>query len=419
MKHSNSSRQRRSYATRIPLSAGAAALTLATGLALPPAATAQTAGQSDLQQLVEKLSKQVQELQSEVKDLKSQSAATAPTGGDTAAAHEHFPDLQFHGFMDVTYTDGNLVGNKNAFALGEMDLFVTSRLTDDLSMMAETVVAAGGDNEFTPEIERVLLQYKPSDYFNIDVGRYHTSLGFYSTAYHHGTYLQTATGRPGAINFEDSGGIFPIHNTGISINGAIPSGKLGLHYIVEVGNGRPYNQGANSPVLNVSDNNEYKAVNLGLSARPEWAPGLQFGVSAYHDTLTPDPIPRTDQQLYTAHVVYQTPDFEFLNEVFLLRDHTRGTRDATTPFAYTQLSKRFDKIRPYVRFQYLNVSKNDQPVNTDLINDGFPTGLQYGPSFGVRYDFTTLACVKLQYDYFVEKVMRDVSQVTLQLSYTF
>src|SRR5262249_45418696 len=142
-------------------------------------------------------------------------------------------------------------------------------------------------NEFGIELERLLLNYHHSDFFNVGFGRYHTAIGFYNTAYHHSSWMQTTVDRPFLFEFEDGGGVLPIHNVGITINGRIPSGPLGLHYTAEVGNGRAARtQLGQDPVQNVSDENNGKSFNLALLARPEAIRGFEIGASGYHDNLT-------------------------------------------------------------------------------------------------------------------------------------
>ncbi len=169
-----------------------------------------------------------------------------------------FRKFKLRGFADIDYHLADRGPDKNAFRLGQLDLFITSQLTEDLNVLSENVIEADEDEHFGFEIERLLLQYTPRDYFNIAVGRYHTAIGYYSNAYHHGKWLQTLVGRPRLFAFEDEGGLLPIHNVGVTINGAIPSGHLGLHYIAEIGNGRNYTPGK-EPVQNLSDNNAFKA----------------------------------------------------------------------------------------------------------------------------------------------------------------
>lgn len=99
------------------------------------------------------------------------------------------------------------------------------------------------------------LEVGPQDHpaINVGVGRFHSAIRYYNTAYHHGTWLQTTTGRPLLFQFEEQGGILPIHNVGLKAPGGIPSGAHGLHY------------------------------NFAVFARPDTALGLQAAISTYRD----------------------------------------------------------------------------------------------------------------------------------------
>jgi hypothetical protein len=171
----------------------------------------------------------------------------------------------------------------------------------------------------------LLLQYSPNDLFKLSAGRYHTAIGYYNTAYHHSTWLQTATGRPFLFQFEDGGGILPIHNVDVSATGLIPSGRLQLHYIAEIGNGRASRSPLDEPVQNVVDENNGKAVNFALFATPEAVRGWQFGFSTYHDHLTPANAPRIGELIFAAHAVMVRPNFEWLNEALLIRHALDGS----------------------------------------------------------------------------------------------
>ena len=177
---------------------------------------------------VEQILKRLDAQEKELKELRAARAAEAPATTDESTRPEAFQKLSFHGFGDINYVWDNDKGkNRDSFVLGQLDFFVTSQLAENLSVMSETVIEADDSNNFAIEIERLLLQWRLSDYFNVDLGRYHTAIGYYNTAYHHGTWFQTGTGRPAFLDFEDGGGLIPAHNVGLSLNGQIPSGQLG------------------------------------------------------------------------------------------------------------------------------------------------------------------------------------------------
>jgi hypothetical protein len=336
-----------------------------------------------------------------------------------------YPSLQFHGFGDVDYHVQSQKAEKNTFLLGEFDVFLGSQLSPDLDVLSETVISADNTNTDSIELERLLLQWDPSDYFNVDIGRFHTNIGYYNTAYHHGTWFQTATNRPFIDQFEDSGGIIPAHSVGISVHGNIPGAlaqKLGLGYFAELGNGHQYenpNSGNNS-VVNVVDENDFKAFNLAMIARPEAIPGLEVGAGVFHDLITPnaideagglddaapgsvtptpsDPnnIRRTDEWFLHSHVVYKSADWEFMAEAYQINHEEHDGPNVWSPAYYVQLGRKYGDFTPYARFTYFNGDKSDPIYQLTQ-----QTGQHYGPSIGVRYDWSTFVALKLQYDYFV------------------
>jgi len=367
-------------------------------------------------ELIRELLQRVDSLETEVKTLKSGAAPNAvpletPASGEDTGRRQRFPDLKFHGFGDVQYHYSDVPGDNNSFALGTLDLFVTSRLADRVNVLSETVIRAGSNNRFAISIERLVLGYSANDYFNVDIGRGHTAIGYWNAAYHHGSWFQTSVNRPFIFAFN---GILPIHNIGISANGLIPSGSLGLRYLIEVGNGRHYGPSADEPNQNVTDDNDFKAVNVALIARPDWAPGLQMGISAYHDTLTPAGIPRTDQLILAAHVVYRTSRLEWLNEFVLLRHRSNGGEAHHTPAVYTQIAPRFGQFQPYVRYEYQNA-----PAGDPIFSSFGVVGVRHGPSVGVRYDFTDFAAFKIQYDHVRQENQSSANEITGQVGFTF
>jgi len=337
--------------------------------------------------------------------------------------------LRIRGFGDVTLHGDNyhppaslqLPPDHTAFTLGQLNLFVTSDISDKFKFLSEVVFEAGPDNiygrqrgvanTFGVDVERYLLTYSSNDYFSISAGRYHTAIGYYNTAFHHSTWLQTTTGRPLLFAFEDQGGILPIHNVGVEAYGRIPSGSLGLHYIAEVGNGRESrNPIQEEPVQNIITDKNHKAFNVALFARPTKIPGLQFGFSAYRDLLLPANQP-VGETILATHAVFSTNNFEWLNEALVIRHTPVGGRLFDTPAWYSQISRRWGSYRPYFRYQYINASSNE-PIFPDI-------SLRAGPQAGLRYDASESVALKLQYDYTALRNQRAVQGLEAQVGFTF
>ena len=331
--------------------------------------------------------------------------------------------LRIRGFGDISLRGDTSPGNKASFALGQLDLFVTSDVSERFKFISEIVFEAGANdfyghvsgppNTFGVDIERYLLQYAPNDYLNLSVGRGHTAIGYYNTTYHHSSWLQTTTGRPFLFSFEDQGGILPIHIVGVTATGMIPSGQLGLHYVAEVGNNRASrNALTDEPVENEVDDQNAKAFNLALYAKPEGVPGLESGFSVYRSRLAPSNQSAIEETIFSGHAVLMRPKFEWLNEVVLDHHAVSGSRRSfNTPGFYTQISKQFGAYRPYFRYQYVNASSHE-PVFPDV-------GLRHGPSAGVRWDVSESVALKAQYDYTALRGQPALNGAALQLGFTF
>lgn len=331
--------------------------------------------------------------------------------------------LRIRGFGDISLHGDTQKGDTTSFSLGQLDLFVTSDVSDKFKFLGEIVFEAGPDdiygatagqeNSFSVDIERYLLQYSYNDYLNLSAGRGHTAIGYYNTAYHHSTWLQTTTGRPFLFDFEDQGGILPIHMVGVTASGLIPSGQFGLHYVAEVGNGRESrNPLVQEPVQNEVDDQNHKAFNFALFSRPEAVPGLQTGFSVYRDVLSPAGAPRISETILAAHAILIRPKYEWLNEALLDRHAIIGSASVfNTPGFYTQVSKQIGSYRPYFRYQYVNVS-NNEPVFPDV-------ALRHGPSLGLRFDASESVALKFQYDYTFLRDQPGVHGLALQLGFTF
>lgn len=211
--------------------------------------------------------------------------------------------------------------------------------------------------------------------------------------------------------YEDSGGLLPVHNVGITASGLVPgTGSWHLHWIAEGGNGRG-SSNSGQPVQNFLSDRSHKSYNVAMYVRPEWFKGLQMGGSYYRDRLAPVGIPQVEQTVSSAYAVIVQPKWEFLNEAVLMTNKEIGQSVTfRTPLMYTQVSRAFGKYRPYFRYQYVNSPAQD-PINVY-------TDRYQGPSVGVRWDFSDFAAFKLQYNR-VEQRAVNSNSVNAQMGFTF
>ena len=311
-----------------------------------------------------------------------------PTPAVVREAEEHYPSLQIRGFGDVDFSASNQKGSVSGFNLGQFVLHFASPLSRKVTYFGEVSFTAQ-PSAFDVQVERTIIRYDYNDFFKISFGKYHTPIGYWNTAFHHGAWLQTTISRPQMVQF---GGTFiPVHFVGLLAEGNIPSGGLGLGYNVGVGNGRSSILSKSGDNGDINDNRAWVAT---VFARPARFYGLQFGGSVYRDKLTPKPGQNFDETIASAHLVWTKEHPEFLSEFADIhhRDVLTGRTFNSQAF-YIQLAYRFpwqeNKWKPYYRFEYIHKPESDPlfSVVSDLV----------GSTVGVRYDITNYAALKGEY----------------------
>jgi hypothetical protein len=406
-----------------------------------PALVAQqpVSGPADDHQLVLQLLQRVNELEAEVSRLKGAAAGAAtpvaapapqamlpaapPAPSATMGSMPNMtlpdlPGLQFRGFADIGFNDSTMKGAHSTFTEGSgLNLFMTSRLNDQFSVLAELLFEFPPTNSIGTDLERLEFHYNPSDYLNLTAGRFHSAIGYYNTAYHHANWLIPTASRPFLFSFEDQGGPLPTHNVGLSATGAIPSGPLGLHYVAELGNGRTshsVSQAVAEQVQSVQDENSRKSYNFAFFSRPAAIPGFQTGFSIYHDRLYPTGLPKIAQSIWDGYATYHPSGFEFTGEVLEMRHALIGSPVIFhTPGFYGIISKDIGAgVKPYFSWEYVNFARNEPLFGTSI-------GLRHGPSTGIRYDFTDFAAFKLEYYRLIRRGQLDVNGLRADIAFTF
>jgi hypothetical protein len=390
--------------------------------------------QTDKDDAIQKLLDRVSALEREVAALKggqpkepeptpeglTASAAVVPIPSSSPTMQDSTPvdnasRFTFHGYADIGFQrlKGGSTDTKQ-FVLGELDLFSSVRLSPRLTALAEVVFETDNQTmvaQVPVNIERLLLQFRANKYLNVDLGSYRTAIGFYNTAYLRGAWLQTALTRPRMFTFEDDNGFLPLHQTGISLSGELPSGGLGLHYVVQTGASRNYGQNPAS-TIDFAFNDSW---NVDVFARPRALPGFQVGFSSYRDRLSPFLGLLLDRDLWMAHVVYQGRRLEFLNEGLLQTGRIAANSYTHIPGFYSQLAYRIaPSWTPYIRYEYANATgRNDYNAHEIYV----PWRRIW--SGGVRYDITEFAALKFEIGHETSQVQPAWIRAAMQLAFTF
>jgi hypothetical protein len=355
---------------------------------------------------------QVQAPQTVTDALLAEDPASSPAASGVAGPAGLGSRLRLHAYSDVDFSHNAAAGEPNHYSVDEIDLFGTAAIAPTLTALAEVVIDTGVTPSLSSvplNVERLLLQYRANRYLQIEVGQFRTAIGYYSTAYLRGAWFQTSISRPRMFAFEEDGGILPLHTVGVSASGSIPSGRLGLHYVLESGNTRTWGSSAPNNVTG------HDAVNFSLFARPASIPGLEAGFSAYHDRFSPFTGFTVDRSTFTAHLVYTANRIEFLNEGVLAHLHD-GPVHATGTFAgfYSQLAYRVGpNWGPYVRVEKLTIHAD--PLFSAL--SVAPWRSMY--TGGIRYDWNDHVAIKAEAGHEADWAAPPYYQAAMQVAFAF
>lgn len=335
----------------------------------------------------------------------AQTPAEPPDAPETLAT----PKLTVRAFGDVQWGATRQRETPNSFALGQVDLFATSTLTERLSVLAEVVLEGGTSTRVVTDLERLQLTYRFNDHLQISAGRYHTGVGFFNAAFHHGAFFQQAIGRPKVFEFEDEGGVLPVHDVGLTVRGTVPGSRSTFTYLVETGNGRTWT--ADAEETPNRDQNAAKSLNVGVAYRPERWRGLELGSTYYRDTVAQGSGRSVAHRIAAGYVAYRTPKVEILAEWLSLTHRAPGERGHRNNVGYAQASKAWGRIRPYYRYDRLVLDEG-----TPLIG-GFGSIIAH--TAGVRIDTSQWVGIKAQYERTNDARQRRVDSLRTQLVFVF
>lgn len=352
----------------------------------------------------------------------SLTSGTAAQGSQPGAAvpETEYPSLHLSGFADVNFSAQNRSEGARGFSEGQFVLHVASALSPRMNFFGEMSFTPRADagtgtpaaTGFNAEIERAIIRFDQSDQLKVSLGRYHTPINWWNTAYHHGQWLQTTISRPEMVQF--GGRFIPVHFVGALAEGAFSSGGWNVNYQAGVGNGRGsvISRGGDA-----GDNNARPAWALNLFAKPDRAFGLQVGGSLYLDRVSLTGRPEFSERITAAHAVWQREDPEVIAEIASVRHAEVGGGPATSSLAYyIQTAYRLPSSsglwKPYYRFEHIDVDAAD-PVLAGVRDLD-------GSTIGVRYDISMYAAIKTEV-----RIRRRVGNQPhtngsfLQISFTF
>lgn len=333
--------------------------------------------------------------------------------------------ISFYGDVDFKVNKEGAV--TNTFAVPRLEIFAAHTI-DRVTFLTEIMFEVSPEtNAFAIDVERIEVGYQLTSWLRVRAGRFHTALGYYNDAIHHGAYFMVPVYRPSIVDFEDGGGLIPAHAIGLHADGRFELGQAArLRFDLDLSNGR---QGTLADLANLFDINQGKSFNVRVRLEPLGAlEGLIVGVNFLVDRLTltgVDPSQNETaaktwglEQIYGAHVAYFEHNLHLIVEGYafhhLLDDKSF---DGWTLAGLGEVGYVIDEVTPFVRVEYAHFPAGVDPVFLSQAALGDRLGL----TAGVRWMINENLAFKVQGEWFHHGAAGSTDRLTgtLQLAFAF
>jgi len=350
------------------------------------------------------------------------------TVGQLTAANGHDvrdTGLPLHGFADVglAWSRHAPASQRDGFALGSVDFYLTPEFGENVKTLVELNFGTSEDGHTQADLERAQIGYAFSDALTVWLGRFHTPFGYWNMAFHHGAQIQPSILRPHMLDFEDDGGILPVHTTGAWATGGVRLGADKLNYNVYFGNGTRISNGSLNPNP-AGDDNRNKVFGLGMNVRfGGTLNGLAVGanyltqiVDAYDASNAL--LGSTRLNMFGAHAAYQTDRLEIIGEYYRLRNtdlsSATGTHGSGTGYAHFGYAID-ERWVPYYRFERASLDQTDRYFSAQNFGRSYTRHV-----LGMRYNVDPRAALKVELVRYDDTASRRITdQIRLQYAVGF
>ncbi|MEQ1807290.1 MAG: hypothetical protein ABL900_18075 [Burkholderiaceae bacterium] len=410
------------------LSLVTALLVFCIAAAAPQAARAQAAGATDAerlrelerrletsQKLIERLSERIGELERAAAP-KSKAETAPPTMAEQAKSIATLQEsveqissglsrtvtntgVPIHGFADAgtAWSSRQDRIRLRGFGVGTLDLYLAPQFGDHVKSLVEIALEYGADGAGEIDAERMQLGYVLDDSMTLWAGRFHTPIGLWNTAYHHGANLQTSIYRPRFIDFEDKEGVLPVHSVGVWGSGKIGLGQEKLSYDAYLANGPTIRHGR-LDYNAFSDDNGSKLFGFNLNWDPKATlRGASVGLHAFRTTAdtrlaTGALHSRTRVRMLGGYLGYDAHGWEGMAEYYRFANSDLGTGTRRSSQAgYLQIGRNYGTLTPYARYERAALDGADNFFVAQRVGRSYTRG-----SIGARYDLDARAALKVE-----------------------
>lgn len=239
----------------------------------------------------------------------------------------------------------------NFFAAVENQQFV---------FLGEALLAKGEQ-----EIERLQFGWRFGE-TRAWLGRFHNPIGYWNSQFHHGAFLQSSIARPAIVEFEDDGGILPMHLAGLLVEGLKENNNSGLGYAFALAAGPELTDSLEAlDVLKPNSTSGDLALSFNIFRQPTIYGPNQYGLFAnYTEIPAPDRgIDQIRQVIAGGYWNWESDFWRLIGSASFVRnllDQANGTDSDNFVSAYFQTERSIsEKWSIYGRLEKTFASGND------------------------------------------------------------
>lgn len=256
--------------------------------------------------------------------------------------------------------------------------------------------AASGD---VGEIARLQAGWRLDSGATLWLGRFHNPQGYWNTQHHHGTYVQTAIGRPGIERFDDEGGILPSHFVGLLLDGRRAAGEGVVRYELGLGqSGVLEPSGIESPKLFGAPRGRRLTASARVSYSPRDGDPTALGAFLGRNRLSAEEVPDASEVRQTVggiFGVWARENLRLTGAVFFIEnDLDNGATRRTGRFANAYLQAEYQANPAWTAYGRLEDSRGDA---NDPYLALFPRFVARQTVAGMRWDFARHQALKFEY----------------------
>jgi hypothetical protein len=294
----------------------------------------------------------------------------------------------------VRHDEGATATADDRDVLPTADFFASSK-RGNLQFLGEFLLS-----EDEADVERAQIGWSFGN-DSVWLGRVHNPLGIWNTEFHHGGYMQTSVTRPPFAEFEDSGGVLPVHSTGLLITGERPVASHALAYDLVVGLGPEYVGDAHAleafDVVRPHDVDAGHVVALRAGYKPDPVGDSQVGgfLGAWHIPAESALVTDLNLSVAGAYTNWAWDQWRLIGELYYGRTtirETGGFADHSSMIGgFVQAQHAIGpKWTPFVRIDFASESSGEPYF------DLFPQFIRERVLGGVRWDFRGQQALKLE-----------------------